>query len=101
MGDDDDDNDDAGDPLSSPGVGPGGEAVNFQSQSHIVANKQTAVTPKSPGGKKGRMTNQLQFLKNVCIKNLWKHQFAWPFHSPVDAVKLNLPVSCLAFCSIN
>ena len=23
---------------------------------------------------------------------VWKHQFAWPFHTPVDAVKLCLPV---------
>lgn len=40
-----------------------------------------------------RQTNQLQFLLKVVVKALWKHQFAWPFHAPVDAVKLNLPVS--------
>lgn len=40
-----------------------------------------------------RQTNQLQYLLKVVLKSLWKHQFAWPFHSPVDAVKLNLPVS--------
>ncbi|XP_029015734.1 bromodomain-containing protein 4 isoform X2 [Betta splendens] len=38
-----------------------------------------------------RQTNQLQFLLKVVLKTLWKHQFAWPFHAPVDAVKLNLP----------
>ncbi|XP_061604240.1 bromodomain-containing protein 4 isoform X2 [Phyllopteryx taeniolatus] len=38
-----------------------------------------------------RQTNQLQYLLKVVIKSLWKHQFAWPFHSPVDSVKLNLP----------
>ncbi|XP_051994884.1 bromodomain-containing protein 4 isoform X2 [Xyrauchen texanus] len=38
-----------------------------------------------------RQTNQLQFLLKLVQKTLWKHQFAWPFHSPVDAVKLNLP----------
>uniref|UniRef100_A0A8C1YCC7 Bromodomain containing 4 n=1 Tax=Cyprinus carpio TaxID=7962 RepID=A0A8C1YCC7_CYPCA len=38
-----------------------------------------------------RQTNQLQYLLKVVLKTLWKHQFAWPFHSPVDAVKLNLP----------
>lgn len=27
------------------------------------------------------------------MKALWKHQFAWPFRQPVDAVKLGLPVS--------
>ncbi len=40
-----------------------------------------------------RQTNQLQYLLKVVLKALWKHQFAWPFHSPVDAIKLNLPVS--------
>uniref|UniRef100_A0A3Q0SF72 Bromodomain containing 4 n=1 Tax=Amphilophus citrinellus TaxID=61819 RepID=A0A3Q0SF72_AMPCI len=38
-----------------------------------------------------RQTNQLQYLLKVVVKTLWKHQFAWPFHAPVDAVKLNLP----------
>ncbi|XP_073799312.1 bromodomain-containing protein 4 isoform X2 [Danio rerio] len=38
-----------------------------------------------------RQTNQLQYLLKVVLKSLWKHQFAWPFHAPVDAVKLNLP----------
>lgn len=41
--------------------------------------------------KPGRLTNQLQFLQKVVMKVLWKHQFAWPFHHPVDAAKLNLP----------
>jgi len=43
---------------------------------------------------KGSMTNQLQYLQKVVLKALWKHQFAWPFYTPVDAQKLNLPV-CL------
>lgn len=38
-----------------------------------------------------RQTNQLQYLLRVVLKTLWKHQFAWPFQQPVDAVKLNLP----------
>lgn len=42
-----------------------------------------------------RQTNQLQYLLRVVLKTLWKHQFAWPFQQPVDAVKLNLPVSSL------
>lgn len=41
----------------------------------------------------GKMTNQLQFLQKVLLKSLWRHHFAWPFHEPVDAFKLNLPVS--------
>uniref|UniRef100_A0A672T6V2 Bromodomain-containing protein 3-like n=1 Tax=Sinocyclocheilus grahami TaxID=75366 RepID=A0A672T6V2_SINGR len=30
-------------------------------------------------------------MQNVVVKTLWKHQFAWPFYTPVDAIKLNLP----------
>lgn len=41
---------------------------------------------------KGRQTNQLQYLLKTVMKNVWKHHFAWPFHVPVDHVKLNLPV---------
>lgn len=40
--------------------------------------------------KPGRRTNQLQYIQNVVVKSLWRHQFAWPFHSPVDAVALGL-----------
>lgn len=40
--------------------------------------------------KSGRRTNQLQYMQNVVVKSLWKHQFAWPFHKPVDAVALGL-----------
>ncbi|XP_042193371.1 bromodomain-containing protein 3 isoform X2 [Callorhinchus milii] len=51
--------------------------------------------PSSPEvmnpSKPGRMTNQLQYMQKGVVKTLWKHQFAWPFHHPVDAVKLNLP----------
>ncbi|KAF3848839.1 hypothetical protein F7725_015336 [Dissostichus mawsoni] len=43
--------------------------------------------PSTPG----RRTNQLQYMHNVVIKSLWKHQFAWPFYQPVDAVALGLP----------
>ena len=47
----------------------------------------------TPGGKRGRQTNQLQYLhKVVLMKGVWKHHFAWPFHCPVDPAKLGLPV---------
>lgn len=55
------------------------------------------VSPKQPLSRHGRVTNQLQFMKNIVLKALWKHPFAWPFHHPVDAVALNLPVSMLYF----
>ncbi|XP_035464861.2 bromodomain-containing protein 3-like isoform X1 [Scophthalmus maximus] len=38
----------------------------------------------------GRRTNQLQYLHNVVVRSLWRHQFAWPFHRPVDAAALGL-----------
>ncbi|KAM4532901.1 bromodomain-containing protein 3-like isoform 3-T3 [Fundulus diaphanus] len=41
--------------------------------------------------KPGRRTNQLQYMQNVVVKALWRHQFAWPFYQPVDAVRLGLP----------
>lgn len=39
------------------------------------------------------LTFSFQYLLKGVLKTLWKHQFAWPFHAPVDVVKLNLPVS--------
>jgi len=44
-----------------------------------------------PAERAGRATNQLQYLKNTVMKAVWKHQFGWPFQSPVDAIKLNIP----------
>uniref|UniRef100_A0A663MGH4 Bromodomain testis-specific protein n=1 Tax=Athene cunicularia TaxID=194338 RepID=A0A663MGH4_ATHCN len=39
----------------------------------------------------GCQTNQLQYLQRVVMKAMWKHNFSWPFHEPVDAAALNLP----------
>jgi len=39
----------------------------------------------------GRNTNQLKYLREFVMKAVWKHQFGWPFHTPVDAKKLNIP----------
>ncbi|NWU83801.1 BRD3 protein, partial [Onychorhynchus coronatus] len=56
---------------------------------------QGPVNPPPPEvtnpNKPGRKTNQLQYMQNVVVKTLWKHQFSWPFYQPVDAIKLNLP----------
>ena len=49
-------------------------------------------TPKSKQ-RRGRNTNQLQFMLKTVLKAVWKHQFAWPFHQPVDAEKMQLHVS--------
>lgn len=39
----------------------------------------------------GRNTNQLKYLREVVMKAVWKHQFGWPFQTPVDAIQLNIP----------
>lgn len=46
-----------------------------------------------PPDRKGRITNQLEFLKTTVLSAVVKHHFSWPFKQPVDAKKLNLPVS--------
>lgn len=45
----------------------------------------------APPGCPGRVTNKLALLKGSMMKAIWKHTHAWPFHAPVDTVKLNLP----------
>ncbi|XP_013774474.2 bromodomain-containing protein 3-like isoform X3 [Limulus polyphemus] len=73
----------------------------------VNATKDTSLTSKETGSepvngivqppfvpsleKPHRNTNQLQYLLKVVMKAVWKHQFAWPFHEPVDTIKLNLP----------
>ena len=37
-------------------------------------------------------TNQLHYLLKHVLKPVWKHNFSWPFQSPVDAIKLGIPV---------
>ncbi|NWV58300.1 BRDT protein, partial [Daphoenositta chrysoptera] len=39
----------------------------------------------------GCQTNQLQYLERVVMRAMWRHNFSWPFHQPVDAAALNLP----------
>ncbi|KAJ8734130.1 hypothetical protein PYW07_014681 [Mythimna separata] len=56
-----------------------------------AAEPVNGAPPDEPARRQGRMTNQLQFLQKNVMKAVWKHQFAWPFHQPVDAKKLNLP----------
>lgn len=46
-----------------------------------------------PSHRPGRVTNQLQYIQKNVLKAVWKHQYAWPLQQPVDANKLNLPVS--------
>uniref|UniRef100_A0A096M4C5 Bromodomain-containing protein 2 n=1 Tax=Poecilia formosa TaxID=48698 RepID=A0A096M4C5_POEFO len=68
---------------------------DFESPS--LPHTMTQATPAPPQppvkdpNRPGRMTNQLQYLQKTLIKCLWRHHFAWPFHEPVDAYRLNLP----------
>lgn len=70
----------------------GFESPGLPPVSHMVHSGPPQPPVRDPN-RHGRMTNQLQFLQKVLLKSLWRHHFAWPFHEPVDAVKLNLPVS--------
>lgn len=45
----------------------------------------------APSGFPGRLTNRLAIMKGSLLKAMWKHTHAWPFHTPVDTVKLSLP----------
>lgn len=65
----------------------GGSSSQGQVQQLSNPTAPEFINPNRPK----RQTNQLQYLLKVVVKTLWKHQFAWPFHAPVDAVKLNLP----------
>ena len=44
-----------------------------------------------PPNRPGRITNQLQFIKNTVIKAVIKHKMAWPFSKPVNTIELGLP----------
>lgn len=78
------------------------EAVSHKDPPSPAAVMLTTTEPQRPllvnppppevssPNKPGRRTNQLQYMHNVVVKSLWKHQFAWPFHKPVDAVQLGL-----------
>ncbi|XP_070602675.1 bromodomain testis-specific protein isoform X1 [Erythrolamprus reginae] len=39
----------------------------------------------------GCLTNQLLYLQRTVMKAMWRHNFSWPFHQPVDAEFLKLP----------
>ena len=69
------------------------------SQPHFPPLLQSPkVVAKEMDGKgQGRVTNQLQYLLKSVLRVLWRHQYAWPFHKPVDPVALNLPVSAFDF----
>lgn len=52
-----------------------------------------------PEGKRHRNTDALQYVLKTVVKAVSKHNFAWPFMTPVNAVKLELPVSFHILCT--
>ncbi|XP_041861010.1 bromodomain-containing protein 4 isoform X2 [Melanotaenia boesemani] len=74
-----------GDGLDTAQMSGSSSQGQAQSSGNLLAPE--CINPNRPK----RQTNQLQYLLKVVVKTLWKHQFAWPFHAPVDAIKLNLP----------
>ena len=42
-------------------------------------------------GREGRKTNQLEYLRHVVMKALWKHPDSRMFKSPVDIIDLGIP----------
>lgn len=50
---------------------------------------QPVVYPRA--GQPYRNTNQLQYILKTVMKACWRHNFAWPFHEPVNSIKLKLP----------
>jgi len=91
-------------PLSVAGGGPGNPSPSL-SMEHQEEEQQPIRPPVKvvpikgvyqppvvpPPGCPGRLTNRLLLLKGTIMKALWKHQHAWPFHQPVDTIKLSLP----------
>ena len=81
----------------SPGKGGGGGtpvAVEPPAREEPIIDPVNGIVQppvEPPSHRPGRVTNQLQYIQKQVMKSVWKHQFAWPFHQPVDAVKLNLP----------
>lgn len=84
-------------------MGDGLDAAQMSGSSSSQGQAQQMLNPPPPEyinpDRPKRQTNQLQYLLKVVLKGLWKHQFSWPFQAPVDAVKLNLPVSA-SFVSV-
>ena len=74
------------------GTGLSSPSASADEEPHYEAvNGQVFPDYRSRPDRPGRHTNQIQYLRDVVVKAVWKHQFGWPFHTPVDAVKLNIP----------
>ena len=96
-------------PLAVPGGGAVSSPAMNSQPSHPLPSSQDSkpparpevkVTPVNgmyqppfhpPAGCRGRHTNKIAIIKSNIIKAMWKHTHAWPFHTPVDTIKLGLP----------
>ena len=74
--------------MSNPGLG----SPNTEDEPVLEPVNGQVYPPFMPrADRPGRNTNQLKYLRDVVMKAVWKHQFGWPFQTPVDAIKLNIP----------
>ena len=57
------------------------------------ARLELPVVPKNGKWKPAtrRITNRLLMMKERVLEPVWNHQFAWPFHAPVDTIELGIP----------
>jgi len=46
--------------------------------------------PPCVPSKKGRNTNQLEYIQTQVLRPIWKHHFGWPFHKPVNTWSLKI-----------
>lgn len=83
--------------MSAPQTGVTGGSREEQLRDRINDVVQSPYIPSA--SRPQRTTNQLQYLLNVVMKSLWKHNLAWPFRHPADAVKLKLPDHHQIICS--
>lgn len=78
-------------PSAASGGGGADEADSEERPEWMTPVRGQVFPPTEPGNRPHRNTNQLQYMLKNVMKAVWKHNFAWPFQSPVDTIKLNLP----------
>ena len=77
-------------PSKTTNGGGGGAPPPREEEDMQPVNGMVQPPTQPPEHRPGRVTNQLQFLKNTVIKGMWKHQYGWPFYQPVDTIKFGL-----------